>query len=98
MWMLDTPEESAGLFLKIATDEVTFEDVARIFTEVTGKKAAHQRLSLEEFLAKAEPFPNAPSNWAAGPNAPRDESTMTWKVSETSLRVVFPRKLFVVSS
>lgn len=81
MWMLDKPEESTGLLLKIATDEVTFEDVARIFTEVTGKKAVHQRMSLEEFLPKAEPFPNAPPNWAAGPNAFRDESTMTWRVS-----------------
>lgn len=77
--MFDNPQESSGLSLKIATDEVSFSDIARIFTHVTGKKARHQIVDLEEFLIQAEPFPNAPSNFAAGPNAPRDESTMTFR-------------------
>ncbi|KAI5367476.1 Putative NmrA-like domain, NAD(P)-binding domain superfamily [Septoria linicola] len=78
LWMFNNVEESAGLFLKVATDEVSFEDIAKTFTEVTGKKASHIRVPLADFLAKAEPWPNAPANFAAGPNGHRDESSMTF--------------------
>lgn len=79
LWMFDNPSESLGLQLKVTTDEVSFEDIARIFTEVTGNKAAYKYLLLEEYLPLAEPFPGALANWAAGPKALRDESTMTWR-------------------
>ena len=78
LWMFDNAKESAGLFLKVATDEVNFKDIARTFTEVTGRPAKHVQVSLEDFLAKAEPYPDAPANFAAGPNGHRDESTMTF--------------------
>lgn len=78
LWMFDNAKESAGLFLKVATDEVNFKDIARTFTEVTGRPAKHVQVSLEDFLAKAEPYPDAPANFAAGPNGHRDESTMTY--------------------
>lgn len=65
--------------LKVATDEVSFTDIAAVFTEVTGKKGVHQYVPLEEYLPIAEPFPNALANWSAGPSAVRDESTMTWR-------------------
>lgn len=81
LWMFDNIEESAGLELKVATDEVSFADIAATFTQVTGKPAAHQFVPLDIYLPKAEPFPNAPANWAAGPMAPRDESTMTWRAN-----------------
>jgi hypothetical protein len=79
LWLFDNPDSSSGLTLKVATDEVSFKDIAEIFTKVTGKKGRHQYQSLEEYLPAAEPFPNAPSNWAAGPHAHTDESTMTWR-------------------
>lgn len=79
LWMFDAPSESAGLYLKVTTDEVSFDEIAAIFTRVTGKKAIYKYLALEEYLPLAEPFPHAPANWAAGPSAPRDESTMTWR-------------------
>ncbi|KAK9702418.1 hypothetical protein K7432_011257 [Basidiobolus ranarum] len=78
LWMFDNVKESAGLFLKVATDEVSFKDIARTFTEVTGKKAAHVTISFPDFFAKAEPWPGAPANFAAGPNAHGDESSMTF--------------------
>ncbi|KAJ8117481.1 hypothetical protein OPT61_g1329 [Boeremia exigua] len=78
LWMFDNVQESAGLFLKVATDEVSFKDIARTFTEVTGKQAAHVTIPFAQFFAKREPWPGAPANWAAGPNAPRDESSMTF--------------------
>jgi hypothetical protein len=81
LWMFDDIEESAGLQLKVATDEVSFAEIAATFTEVTGKSAAHQFVPLDVYLPMAEPFPHAPANWAAGPMAPRDESTMTWRAN-----------------
>ncbi|PPJ56061.1 hypothetical protein CBER1_02126 [Cercospora berteroae] len=77
LWMLDNPGESAGLHLKVATDEITFTDVAKTFTEVTGKKGIHKLISIEEALDLGEPFPGAMANWAAGPDAVKDDSTMT---------------------
>lgn len=71
LWVLDHPEDSAGLDLEIATDEVSFADIARIFTEVTGRKASHQHVPLDKYLTVAEPYPNAYANWAAGRDAPR---------------------------
>ncbi|KAJ5833629.1 hypothetical protein N7474_001940 [Penicillium riverlandense] len=79
LWLFDNLQESAGMNLKVATDEVSFVDIAAVFTEVTGKKGVHKYVPLEEYLPSVEPFPNAPANFAAGPNAVRDESTMTWR-------------------
>ncbi|KAB8227975.1 NmrA/HSCARG family protein [Aspergillus alliaceus] len=79
LWLLNNPEKSAGLDLKVATDEVSFADIAAVFTEVTGKKGVHRFVPLEEYLPMAEPFPNAPANFAAGPNAIKDEATMSWR-------------------
>jgi len=79
LWMFDNIKDSAGLELKVATDEVSFAEIAATFTQVTGKDAAHKFVPLNEYLPNAEPFLNAPANWAAGPNAARDESTMTWR-------------------
>ena len=79
LWMFDNINESAGLALKIATDEVSFADIASTFTQVTGKEATHKYVPLEEYLPTAEPYPDAPANWAAGPHAVRDDSTMTWR-------------------
>lgn len=77
--MFDHISESAGINLEVATEEVSFQDIVRTFTEVTGVKAAHKRLPLEEYLPLAEPYPNAYANWAADPNVARDESNMTWR-------------------
>jgi len=79
LWMFDNIDESAGLALKIATDEISFADIASTFTQVTGKGATHIHVPLDDYFPSAEPYPDAPANWAAGPHAIRDESTMTWR-------------------
>ncbi|KAE9363841.1 NmrA family protein [Stipitochalara longipes BDJ] len=50
-WIVENPERSVGLNLRIATANVGWEDVARSFTEVTGRKAVFRDLSLEEYFA-----------------------------------------------
>jgi hypothetical protein len=79
LWIFDNPSESAGLNLEVATEQVSFAQIVDTFTQVTGKKAAHVYVPLEEYLPVAEPYPNAWANWAAGPDVVRDESSMTWK-------------------
>lgn len=50
-WIVEHPEKSSGLNLRVATANVGWEDVARSFTEVTGKKAIFRDVSLEEYFA-----------------------------------------------
>lgn len=62
LWMFDNINESAGLALKIATDEISFADIATTFTQATGKKAIHRCVALKRYFPTAEPYPNAPAN------------------------------------
>lgn len=77
--MFDHVSECAGMNLEVTTEEVSFQDIVRAFTEVTGVKAIHKHLPLEEYLPLAEPYPNAYANWAANRDVARDESNMTWR-------------------
>ncbi|USP74818.1 uncharacterized protein yc1106_02092 [Curvularia clavata] len=79
LWLFDNPSESAGLDLEVATEQVSFAQIVDTFTQVTGKKAAHVYVPLEDYLPAAEPYPNAWANWAAGSDVVRDESSMTWR-------------------
>ncbi|RYP54409.1 hypothetical protein DL768_000826 [Monosporascus sp. mg162] len=79
LWLFDNPSESAGLNLELMTDDVSFTDIARIFTEVTGKQGVHKSVPFEQYSVLAEPYPGAFVNWGLGPNAVRDESIMTWR-------------------
>ncbi len=50
-WLIEHPEKSSGLNLKIATANVGWDEVAKSFTEATGKKAVFKDISLEEYFA-----------------------------------------------
>ncbi|KAH6638716.1 NmrA family protein [Boeremia exigua] len=79
MWLFQNLSESAGIELRVCTDEVALTDIAATFTRVTGKKGLHKYITEEEYFPLAEPFPGALGNWAAGPDAPVDEASMTWR-------------------
>jgi len=79
LWIFDHPERSAGLDLEVATDEVSFKEIAEVFTRVTGRPAIHRLLPMDPYLDAAEPYPNAPVNWTAGSKGVRDEAIMTWR-------------------
>ncbi|KAL4997390.1 hypothetical protein BDV10DRAFT_201847 [Aspergillus recurvatus] len=83
LWLFDNPSQSAGLDLEVATDQVSFAEIAATFTKVTGKRGVHKRIPLDEYLADAEPYAGAYANWAAMPDVPRDESFMTWRKNFT---------------
>ncbi|SPN99711.1 related to nitrogen metabolic regulation protein nmr [Cephalotrichum gorgonifer] len=79
LWIFDNPSESAGLDLSVMTDEVSFDDIARTFTDITGKQGLHKSIPFEAYADIAEPYPGAAVNWALGPDAVRDDSVMSWR-------------------
>ncbi|OJJ78045.1 hypothetical protein ASPBRDRAFT_167476 [Aspergillus brasiliensis CBS 101740] len=79
LWIFDNPSESAGMDLQVMTDNVSFAEIAKTFTEVTGKPAVHKSIPFEEYASVAEPYPGAYVNWALGPDAVRDDSVMSWR-------------------
>jgi len=49
-WLIEHPVRSNGLNLRIATANVGWEEVARSFTEVTGKKAVFRDINPYEYF------------------------------------------------
>ncbi|KAL4899075.1 hypothetical protein BDW74DRAFT_189547 [Aspergillus multicolor] len=85
LWIFDNPSISAGLDLEVATEQVSFTEIAATFTKVTGIKGFHRRIPLDEYLPKAEPYPGAYANWTVRPDEQgRDESFMTWRENFTA--------------
>ncbi|KAH6974023.1 NmrA family protein [Ilyonectria destructans] len=62
LWLFDDPSESGGLDLSVITDEVSFDDIARIFTEVTGKQGVYKSVPFRAYAVIAEPYPGASVN------------------------------------
>lgn len=54
-WQFDTPEKSVGNMLKVSTEHVSGEYLAKTFTEVTGKKAVYKNVSLEDYFKSTFP-------------------------------------------
>jgi hypothetical protein len=79
LWLFDNVSESAGMNLAVATDDVSFHDIARIVTEITGKTATFKSIPFEAYADVAEPYPGAYVNWSLGPDVPRDDSVMRWR-------------------
>lgn len=79
LWIFDNPEESAGIDLSVVTDNISFAEVATVFTEVTGIPATHITVPFEKYASAAEPYPGAYVNWVLGPDVSRDDSIMTWR-------------------
>ncbi|KAF4611364.1 hypothetical protein G7Y89_g15650 [Cudoniella acicularis] len=50
-WIIDHPEKSNEMNLRLATEHVGWEYLAKTFTEVTGKKAVFRDLTLDEYFA-----------------------------------------------
>jgi uncharacterized protein YbjT (DUF2867 family) len=49
-WLLDHPERSNGLELHVATEDIKYVDLAKAFTEVTGKKAVYKEVTTDEYF------------------------------------------------
>lgn len=84
LWIFDNIDRSAGMDLEVATDQVSFNDIAKVFTQVAGKPAIHVALPMKEYMDRAEPYSNAPVNYLGGKNKIDDESNMTWRDNFTA--------------
>lgn len=49
-WLLDNPERSAGMELHVGTEDISYTDLAQVFTEVTGKKAIYKDVTTAEYF------------------------------------------------
>lgn len=79
-WIFDHPEESRGLDLEIATEHVHFGDLAKTFTEVTGKPAKYQPVSLDTYFEVASEFTPYDVHARIGGTIVKeeDETLVTW--------------------
>lgn len=57
-WILDHPEESAGLNLKLAVEHASGDIVAKAFTAVTGQPARYEDVSKEKWFELRLPGPS----------------------------------------
>lgn len=76
-WIFEHPHQSAGKDLEIATQHVHFDDVAKAFSEVTGKRATYRPLPLDTWL-DAVVHEGASSAYQIDPSEP---GTLTWSTS-----------------
>ncbi|KAL3476679.1 hypothetical protein BJX99DRAFT_227527 [Aspergillus californicus] len=49
-WILDNPDRSNGLELHVATEDISWGDLVKAFTEVTGKKTVYKDVTLDEYF------------------------------------------------
>lgn len=89
-WLFDHPERANGMNLKIATEQVGWENVASSFTQATGKKARFENITLDEYF-NLPLFPDPEKK--VGHSADHDDPTLqtyrqnfsgfwnTWKAS-----------------
>lgn len=49
-WIFSNPDKSAGIDLAVATEDVTWDNLVKTFTEVTGRKAVNVNISAEEYF------------------------------------------------
>ena len=52
-WIFNTPSRSNGIDLEVATQNIKGVDLASVFTEVTGRKAVFQDVTLDDYFASA---------------------------------------------
>lgn len=56
-WIFSNHDKSAGIDLAVATEDVYWDNLVKTFTEVTGFKAVHPRVTPEQYFVY---FPSSP--------------------------------------
>jgi hypothetical protein len=49
-WVFEHPAEAKGMVLDTATEHVSWANVAKAFTEVTGKKAIYNNMTIDDYM------------------------------------------------
>lgn len=78
-WILDHPEKSAGLNLKVAVEHVSLQQLADTFTEVTKKPARAIDISIDEWFKEKGLFSSAQTDHRIGSSQalPSDTTLLT---------------------
>jgi len=76
-WIFDTPDESAGFDLKVATEHVEYKHLAEAFTAVTGKPARYENITPEELFPASEKRFDA--KLGAEYEGEGDDTLLTWR-------------------
>jgi uncharacterized protein YbjT (DUF2867 family) len=76
-WLLDNPARSNGFELHVGTEDIAYNDLAKAFTEVTGKKAVYKEVTLDEYF-KLPIFPEPEAKIGATSN-PNDSTLFTYR-------------------
>jgi len=71
-WILDHPARSNGLELHVATEDISWKDLASAFTEVTGQTAVYKDVTLDEYFKLGILDPDM----IVGHSADRNDSTL----------------------
>ncbi|OAQ60130.1 NmrA family protein [Pochonia chlamydosporia 170] len=72
-WVFDTPSRSSGMHLHVATEDISWKDLAAAFTKVTGRKSIYKDLTLDQYF-KLPIFPNP--EMAVGHSASGENPTL----------------------
>ncbi|CAG8952205.1 hypothetical protein HYFRA_00000945 [Hymenoscyphus fraxineus] len=72
-WLIENPERSNGMNLKIATEHLGYEDLARTYTEITGRRAIFRDVTLDEYFDSGL-FPTPDEK--VGHSAEKDDETL----------------------
>jgi hypothetical protein len=54
-WIFSNPDKSAGIDLAVGTEDVYWDNLVKTFTEVTGFKAVHPRVTPEQYFVTILP-------------------------------------------
>lgn len=77
-WLLDTPTKSNGLELHVAIEDIAWKELAKVFTEVTGKKAVYKDVSLDEYFEYG-PFSAAPDALIGSSGSPGEATLQSYR-------------------
>jgi uncharacterized protein YbjT (DUF2867 family) len=75
-WLFDTPARSKGLNLHVATEDISWKDLAAAFTEVTGKRSVYKDITLDEYFNGQYFFKQPEAKIGASEN-PHDPTLVT---------------------
>ena len=78
-WLFDNPDESNGMELHVATEDIAWKDLAAAFSEVTGKKAVYKDVTIDEYFQLGI-FPNPEAK--IGSSGGRQEDSTLFSIRE----------------
>lgn len=78
-WVFEHPEKSAGLNLEIAVEDVSLQQIAEVFTAVTGKPAKSTNVTIEEWFQETGLPETATQHRLGTSTSPNDPSLLTFE-------------------